>query len=391
MRILFGENGRVGLRSCLLLCLLTVVLVGFQTLLASKRSTIYSTEATRRSNACFIADLPVDCLSEKGNLSSRSSGWCTDTTRTPRFVQSDELVQFPERNVSGKAYRSHAGYLECLSGKHIVFMGDSRVRYQYLALLDFLRNRAWMQCRDYGRHHSASPSCMFIDQSNLNGSSASWNSWYNDSSRNLRMICDCFRSAPFKPKKANENRFFRISTPFGLITITYLQTFVGIVNFHSEFPPFSPYASYKDSLSITPPRCQPGFCSHPPSLILNATAALLEVVPKLQPTHVFAQEGWKHDEGDIPQRFGCAVDAFERQNPGVKAFVISHPCIREQSSDFEVPINGCNATVFDRRKLTANVPKTWYWDRLHLLSIVNQEFNHQLLDMICGPMQCSRR
>ena len=45
----------------------------------------------------------------------------------------------------------------------------------------------------------------------------------------------------------------------------------------------------------------------------------------LQPTqhHVFAQEGWKHNLGN--KQFGCVLNRFHCQNPGVKAAFVIKP------------------------------------------------------------------
>jgi hypothetical protein len=326
----------------------------------------------------------MECLSGKHD-SALPKGWCMDTKQTPRYLISDELVRVPQSNFSVKAYRSHAGYLQCLAQKHVVFIGDSRVRYQYLMLLSFLRSGEWMRCRDYGSNHIPSPSCMLIDHEVPPYVHSSWNDWYNQSSSVLGEMCDCAKAEPFDLATTHENRFFRMSTRYGLITITYLQNYVRRVKFHTEFPPFSPYTSYEESISMIPPRCQPGNCSHP-ALDLGSIEALLDVVPKLQPTHVFAQDGWRHDNGKIPLEFGCAVEKFRRLNPGVQASVISHTHTRGQSSDVRTPPHGCNVSVFDRRVLTENVPRSWYADNMHALSILNQEFNHRQLDLICGPV-----
>jgi hypothetical protein len=340
------------------------------------------------TKSCVVAKFPADCLSD-GNGSKLASGWCTDTTQMPRFLRKGEVISLPGNGTStGKAYRSHDGYLQCLSGKHVVFMGDSRVRYQYIMLVHFLRSGEWMRCRDFGSNHTPSPNCMLIDHEHPPVQHSSWFDWFNSSSAMLQDVCDCSRQLVWDPIAVKENRFFRMETPFGLIKISYLLNFVGAVTIQSEFPPFTPYLSYEESRLRYPSRCQPGYCpnSQPGNIVFNTSEALLRVVPMLEPTHVFASPGWGHDASNIAYEFGCTMETFRRQNPTVQASAISLPCFRGQSANFEVPSHGCNATVFDRRELTANVPQQWYFDRLHVLSIVNQEFNHRLIDVICGPL-----
>jgi hypothetical protein len=39
--------------------------------------------------------------------------------------------------------------------------------------------------------------------------------------------------------------------------------------------------------------------------------------------------------------------------------------------------------VLDRSVLSEGIPRGWYWDQYHVLSILNEEYNHQLVEKVC--------
>ena len=374
-------------------------------------STVHSKkEEQEQRKACFLAEFPSNCSENKA-----PRGWCTDmTSNSPRFVgDGSGLVKIKESNSTVvKAYRTLEGYQQCLANKHIVFIGDSRVRYQYITLIDYLRTGQWLRCHDQSlaANETYSPNCFLIDHEH--GVKTTWNEWYKSSSEAISDVCDCHRDTTFNIATTYENRYVRMASPFGPIKITYLQNFQDSVKFHSEFPPLSPYYPYaaendtniittedggdatsssynnntSSSSSSSPHHCQPGLCAHAATVVLNTADTLLRMVPKLHPTHVFAQTGWKHHLGSTPNTFGCVLDTFMLENPVVKAYAISHFWERGAVRYNKVPLHGCNATVFDRVTPSYKAPASWYWDKKHVLSILNQEMNHQLLDYICGPV-----
>ena len=84
--------------------------------------------------------------------------------------------------------RTRRGVDRCLAHKHIVLIGDSRVRYQYMSLASYLATGSWMKCADYGHDEGAEAGpCDLIDQSggrsggksHLNLGTRDWNAYYN--------------------------------------------------------------------------------------------------------------------------------------------------------------------------------------------------------------------
>ena len=49
------------------------------------------------------------------------------------------------KSIDVKLY-TYDGYNECLASKTVVFIGDSRVRYQYMHLASYLKTKKFMKC-----------------------------------------------------------------------------------------------------------------------------------------------------------------------------------------------------------------------------------------------------
>ncbi|KAM3569655.1 hypothetical protein VYU27_008259 [Nannochloropsis oceanica] len=87
------------------------------------------------------------------------------------------------------------GVYTCMKGKHVVFVGDSVTRYQYLSLVSFLETGTWEE-------EEEEKSITF------KGEWGSWNEYYNlsTSSLNGNEVCDCYREGSRPPYV--ENRYY---------------------------------------------------------------------------------------------------------------------------------------------------------------------------------------
>lgn len=94
-----------------------------------------------------------------GNCLENSS-WCTDSNHTPRHVGDDLVMWAIDDEVTIRHY-SHYGFDKCLADKTVVFVGDSRVRYQYMHLVSYLKTERFMKCRDYPNRPD-DPECSLI-------------------------------------------------------------------------------------------------------------------------------------------------------------------------------------------------------------------------------------
>jgi hypothetical protein len=57
--------------------------------------------------------------------------------------------------------RNHKGFLKCLGNKSIAFVGDSRVRFQYMALISYVTHNKWPRCRE-GTISKQEKSCYLV-------------------------------------------------------------------------------------------------------------------------------------------------------------------------------------------------------------------------------------
>mmetsp|Transcript_5565 Transcript_5565/g.12678 ORF Transcript_5565/g.12678 Transcript_5565/m.12678 type:complete len:381 (-) Transcript_5565:129-1271(-) len=324
------------------------------------------------------------------------NGWCMDDEMMPRYVGENS-----EQSTDVQLY-THEGYNKCLANKTVVFIGDSRVRYQYMHLAGYLKSKQFMKCDDQSPYHpentSNDPECYLIDYESHGG--RDWFTWYKESLTMLTdlnnnasstaeaqqdSLCDCFRGGG--PTGSYENRYTRRRTQYGEINLIYLQSSTGTVFVNQEFPPFNSFDS------TSPTRCMPGECSpqnRNNTFTGDVKAALWDILPRLNATHAFINLGWKHKFPFRAQsEFTCVMKEYMQAHPNIKLHLMSHP---PKSLDIPNPLKDFDANnlkcgddvgVLDRSIVNEDVPIFWYWDSMHVLSILNEEYNHQLIKKIC--------
>jgi len=135
-------------------------------------------------------------------------------------------------------------------------------------------------------------------------------------------------------------------------------------------------------------QCEVGECSdenRENSFEGNLTHALQHVLPRLNATHAFVNYGWNQSIAMFSQ-LSCKLEAFARQHPEIKVFLTSHPYHKSSTSTktrFDPRNLKCKCNVLDRSGMSTDVPDSWYWDTQHVLSILNEEFNHQFIQQVC--------
>jgi len=70
--------------------------------------------------------------------------WCLDDSMVPRYMGDKDDVNKP---IDVKLF-TYDGFNNCLANKTVVFIGDSRVRYQYMHLASYLKTKKFMKCDD---------------------------------------------------------------------------------------------------------------------------------------------------------------------------------------------------------------------------------------------------
>ncbi|CAJ1957664.1 unnamed protein product [Cylindrotheca closterium] len=334
----------------------------------------------------YIRNLTLD-------LQSCSNGWCVDTEfRTPRYAAAGPSVAplLLPQTVHAVPRYTHQGFEKCFANKVVVVIGDSRLRYQFLNLAAFVKYSKFMKCQDYhggqAEVERVDESCFLIDrESSISNTEESidWTLWYQETTLELQegskqqSLCDCFRHNPFAVRNVYENRYIQRSTDFGTIHLVYLQTFANLVRIDQKFPPYDSYAPRES-------RCKVGECG-----VGNRTNAfegtvektLWEVVPKLNATHAFVSMGWE-DNWEKISDLACVIRDFQQFYPNIRVFLTINPPIRANlTRDFDDL--KCKVDIYDRDTMSKNVPTNWYWDDTHALSILNEEYNHQMMEKVC--------
>mmetsp|Transcript_62107 Transcript_62107/g.166653 ORF Transcript_62107/g.166653 Transcript_62107/m.166653 type:complete len:577 (-) Transcript_62107:283-2013(-) len=128
----------------------------------------------------------------------------------------------------------------CLRGRHLLFMGDSISRFQYLSLASLLHEAfpeptgtPW-----HLRHHSLRRQGPVESDDELNVCVPDewWEYFYLKSSAKLggKEWCDCFRSESGAGQSTIENRYFSLE-PEDDVSVSYIQVF-GSNLVHGHFP-----------------------------------------------------------------------------------------------------------------------------------------------------------
>ena len=339
-------------------------------------------------------DVSPRCASQE-----RNRFWCKDSrTGVFRFF-------LPGERFVRKTWR---GAVECLAGKHVVLIGDSRTRYQYASLAHFLVHKQWPRCPEDGGQlddafvgHAATASCQWLRGGKAFG--GDWNEYHawltaeltktrgdDDEGTTSREWCDCFR--PNKPRGTApdvwvpenvENRHFALQTVYGHVRITVIVAHLAFAWMHTGFPPFSNPSTSTSVAGGVP--CAPGACTRaaaPATPQLHIREVIRTIVPMLNPTHVFAQAGWWEDD------VGCELVELERRHRNVTAFAMTGLDRFGPTHNGERvnPPVGCGAKVFDRLRLSRLISRgDWLDDDVHVGGAVNEELNHRLMGLVCPP------
>ncbi|KAL3769664.1 hypothetical protein ACHAWO_009490 [Cyclotella atomus] len=342
-------------------------------------------------NAIFSVPSNVNEIPCKSN-NEIPNDWCVDAGGNPRYLGCKLQDGLESTNI---LRYNHQGFEQCLANKTIVFIGDSRVRYQIMNLLGYLQTSRFMKCQDYESFDStdstsASPDsdCYLIEREfQLKDTKGDdWTSYYKESNKMIgsdsangkqHSLCDCYREEPFSELTTYENRFIKRQTPHGEINIVYLQNFVNLIRMNQDYPPFSSFWSQN--------HCNPGECSiknRVDAFTGNLNSTLWQILPLLNATHAFVSAGWNETE---TVDSSCIIKAFQESHSDMQIHLISHPSKKNDNSiaGFDGDRLECSINALDRQTMSEDVPEDWFRDDAHVLSILNEEFNHRLIDLIC--------
>ena len=173
------------------------------------------------------------------------------------------------------------------------------------------------------------------------------------------------------------------------MNLIYLQNFEDYIRIDSEYPPFSSYFPSSSSKRCAAGHCGPG--NRTDAFQGNLNETLENVLPLLNATHAFVNLGWDENYNLTAQsKFSCTISEFVQHHPDIEVNLIStipHWGDKGKKSPNNVSFANelkCAVGAIDRYGAAENVPANWYWDdKIHVLSILNEEYNHQLMEKIC--------
>lgn len=405
VRVSTNTPHRTTLPRCRMLSSMAMVLVvAFAVVLSVSREAAIISEMANENTEHSGSKMPraadtssastslIDTLSCKPN-DKLPTEWCMDEKGTPRYVGLTNLNG--SSSIEIKRY-NHKGFEQCLANKTIVFIGDSRVRYQLMNLAGFLKKSSFMKCRDYENvtAKESDTDCYLIKRKSSRRND--WTTYYKESTIMLNSkddqqlsLCDCYREEPFVPATTIENRFIKRKTASGVVNLIYLQNFVDAIQMNQDYPPYSSFWSNSTD------RCKPGECSPENRTVIftgDTNNTLWGVLPRLNATHAFVSQGW--EEGRSADT-SCTIQTFQDHHPNIEMYLIGHPAVKDPRRRYRSSTSTwfyenkleCKVRLFDRQTMCKDVSVTWFTDGLHVLSILNEEFNHRLIETICPMLE----
>ena len=320
-------------------------------------------------------------------------------------------------------YRTQRGIEKCLANKHVVLSGDSRVRYQYAALLWAIAGNdgVWdlpdmpVMCEDLTSYRvwrtgnpkkAAHTGCRAINEKFFGGD---WGRYWatnaaavmagknNDKSIGTETdrICNCERHNPYKAKEKTENHFFHKKLADGsTIKVTFISTFFpGDVVDNAKFPPTRPIDNTADPFPSQDRRCflqdtteHSRTCLQGQQL-MNISTYITTVLPKLRPTHVFMSTGWEYAYTGQQEDISCdllkAQEIVKKDVEGATFRMVRQPLPRSADKAYEPLDIKCPDIKVMFKKLHTGVPRHWQYDRYHSYSNLNREYNNLLLNEMC--------
>ena len=211
--------------------------------------------------------------------------------------------------------RTLSGIEKCLANKRILFIGDSRTRYQYTTLATLLAYEQFPRCKEAGNVTKVEWMCQMTGNYERDWKSFLQTTNIALNTNHTNEQCYCMRDKVARDA-TRENRFFNFTTKYGSGKLDMMITGPNNIYVDKEFHPFSNTARCKVG-TLCPASKQEQF--------MNIATFLEHVAEKFRPTHVFASSGWA--ELDI----GCILNEFTQRSKA-PSWMISNPTTPETLS-----------------------------------------------------------
>jgi hypothetical protein len=323
------------------------------------------------------------------------------------FTARNDILQEKHREPT-----EHHTPTSCFHGKRIVMVGDSMMRYQYLALVYWLEHGI-QPPPGYDSSTMASDKesmCNEFSWKDLLDDAhygAGWKHFYEGTSAlmNGHEYCDCWR----RSSSLNvENRYFRLSSQN--ISITYLS----LARVSADSPASlmeggersASHGHWRDGWTgsdIGEITCKPGQCTKKlPYKWVDVD--IFDIISDLNPTHLFVNCGlWGETldtspeqdcflEGVSPTKFVASLmAAVPHGSVFWKTTTLKQDEHRDQKYQSSIisSFRAAGAEVWDAaavmgsRSISTN--HSLYWNDMHTHCIVHNMLNDDFVRTICGP------
>ncbi len=303
---------------------------------------------------------------------------------------------------------THAAVTRCLRGRHLVFVGDSLARYQYLNLVQFLGTASWS---------------FFARDPQLTESEREWKSWANffrGSSARLfgHEICDCYRVDDTGGPNflgAAENRYWHMPALGLRVSFIAFMGSVHIPAFHALDwlnVTCNTERSADKHVKCTQAGCQPGACHEAAAPFVPWPAAMLEGVLEqlaaLAPVDaLFINQGLFGNPGNMSAQGTEALVAplLSARDKGLVRHLYWKTTTGSQSRPYDIAAERAWVAtnllpagfrvldlhgLTDRREgslwqLAAGMGLSATWDDIHFRPFAYRGFNLALAAELCSP------
>ena len=279
----------------------------------------------------------------------------------------------------GSCYLDVTRRVHCApAGEHVVFMGDSVTRYQWLALATSFRRGSELDPAEF--------------PSSVNEKEwPNWKTFFNGTNGRLEPSgrCDCFRDGA-RPHEINiiENRYFWLR---GRLNLTYIQVLAQSKNKSRNYnmaPRLPIVGRWAPAPPLNDEENRVGLRDEfAPTWQLNWTEAIKRVVGALQPppTVLIINCGlWgSPDREDLAGLHAVAKSVVPRviwktttpqASKGWRNKWVTNDDAARRTFD----------EVFDAANLTSAVPSELYWDNMHFRAPIYNHLNAALLQQLYG-------
>lgn len=348
-------------------------------------------------------DLPAKMLANR-NRSTVATRWSTPPGCNITYVAEGKLARWAvgQAGPRGNCPVASLGNctsgvtkdqaLSCLQGRHLVFIGDSLTRYQYLNLVFFLTTG-----------EKVSP----VAPSNENERQwRDWNHFYDGTNARLqgREICDCHRwDRKVPPIPIFENRYWK-GPSASKTRVTYIQMFgdkgvwghnttmLGMPCFEHVLEQNGNYSTCKQKY------CMPGACNGDFHWKFGAMEGIHHLTETLRPD-IMVVNSHHHTSWDTENRSAelvAALRASRSVSPNTQFFWKTGTPTKQQlfgrdghriDSTIAAAVKRADFRIFEAARILSTIPwnRKWgtFWDDKHFCPAIYYTLNQALLMQLC--------